>query len=298
MSASTSSAPLRSGHQPSRVKPLAALLATIRLLRDPQDTKQVFLLTDALRGRSGVAPFNRFYASPVGQKILAERRFLLAALSDRAALSALPEGSLGQRYLAFMAEENLSAEGLVEVGGENAQTYNSPNEAVRLFASRMRDMHDLYHILAGYGRDELGEVCVLAFSYPQQKIRSFRVIAGLGALHVRRLLRQAGLSPRGVLAAVREAARHGRQSAWLPGEDLEKMLGENLEKLRQRLNIPPPTTYREVINRVRQQTGVTSGPLSQMVASRIASGQKMPSRTLAGPTVRGRPAAGQSGRQS
>lgn len=272
MSASTASAPPpaapRAAHQPSRIKPVAALLAIFRLLRDPQDTRQVFLLTDALRGRSGIASFNRFYASPAGQKILAERRFLLASLADRAALAALPEGSLGRRYLAFMAEENLSAEGLVDVGGQNNRTYDSPDEAVRLFATRMRDMHDLYHVLAGYGRDELGEVCVLAFSYPQQKIRSFRVISTLGALHVRRLLRQAGLSPRGVLAAVREAARHGRQSAWLPGEDLEAMLAEDLEVLRQRLNIAPPRTYLDLISRVRQQTGVSAGPISEMVAAR------------------------------
>jgi ubiquinone biosynthesis protein COQ4 len=267
MSASTAPAP-RAAHQPSRIKPVAALLAIFRLLRDPQDTKQVFLLTDALRGRSGIASFNRFYASPIGQKILAERRFLLAALSDREALAAMPEGSLGRRYLAFMAEENLSAEGLVEVGGQNIRTYDAPDEAIRLFATRMRDMHDLYHVLAGYGRDELGEVCVLAFSYQQQKIRSFRVISSLGALRVRRLLQKAGLSPRGVLAAVREAARHGRQSAWLPGEDLEAMLAEDLEALRQRFNIAAPTIYRDLITRVRQQTGVSAGPFSEMALRR------------------------------
>jgi ubiquinone biosynthesis protein COQ4 len=254
--------------KPGRVKPLAALLAITRLLRNPQDTRQVFLLTEALRGRSGVAPFNRFYASPVGQQILAERRSLLAALSDRPKLAALPEGTLGRRYLAFMAEENLTAEGLVEVAGENARTYSSPDTAVRIFATRMRDMHDLYHVLAGYGRDELGEVCVLAFSYKQQKIRSFRVIAAFGALHVWRGLRRARISAGGIFAAVREASRHGAAASWLPGEDLETMLTEDLDILRQRLGILPPVIYQDVIARIRSESGIAIGPLSDFLGAR------------------------------
>jgi ubiquinone biosynthesis protein COQ4 len=256
--------------KPGRVKPIAALRAIIRLMRDPQDTKQVFLLTEALRGRSGVAPFQRFCASFVGQRVLTERRYLLHALSDRAALAALPEESLGRAYLSFRAAENLSAEGLVEVAGVNPRTYSSPDESVRIFATRMRDMHDLYHVLAGYGRDELGEVCVLAFSYPQQKIRSFLVISAFGALRVRRLIKAAGIDPSGVLAAVREASRHGREAAWLPGEDLEAMMTEDLQSLRRRLSIKSPVIYNQLIARGRNESGVETGLLKNWRKPRAA----------------------------
>jgi len=229
-----------------RIKPVKAALALVRLMRNSQDTRQVFLLTEALRGRSTRVMFQRFAASRVGAKVLAEQRSLLAALTDRDHLAALPEGTLGRRYLAFMAEEQLSAEGLVELGRQNVASLQ-PREDVRLYAGRMRDMHDLYHVLTGYGRDEVGELCVLAFSYPQQKIRSFRLISVMGMFNIMRRLRRAGEETRGVVAAIREAARYGRAAAWLPGEDLEAMLGEDLEVLRIRLNIAAPRHYQDFI---------------------------------------------------
>jgi ubiquinone biosynthesis protein COQ4 len=244
-----------------RIKPIAAAVALFRLMRDPQDTSQVFRLTEALRGKSTRIMFQRFAASPMGAKILAERRSLLAALTNREALAALPSGSLGRCYLDFMAEENLTAEGLVELAAQNLKAMPSADEGLRLYASRMRDMHDLYHVLTGYGRDELGEVCVLAFSYPQQKIRSFKVISTLGTLNIWRRLRASGVNAKGVGAAFREAARNGRNAAWLPGEDLEAMLPVDVQLLRKRLKIPAPVMYTQIIARLRCDTGTVSGPL-------------------------------------
>lgn len=247
--------------RPERIRPIAALLAVMRLLRDPQDTRQVFLLTQALRGRAARKAYLRFANSPAGARILAARRRLIDTLSNRARLAALPEGSFGREYLSFMAQEQLTAEGLVELAEQNLNLPASAGENVRLYTARMRDLHDLYHVLTGYGRDELGEVCVLAFSYPQQRIRSFWVISRLGGLHVWRGLRKAGLGGRGVLGAVGEAARHGARAAWLPGEDIEALLAENLETLRMRLNIPVPAMYLDVMARIRRETGIFSGPL-------------------------------------
>jgi len=248
-----------------RIKPIAALLALYRLMRDPQDTGQVFRLTEALRGRSTRNSFERFAATPMGQTILSEQRSLLAALSDHAGLAALPEGTLGRRYLAFMAEENLSAEGLVDLAKQNLKMPPTSDDGISLYAARMRDMHDLYHVLSGYGRDELGEICVLAFSFPQQKIRSFWVISRLGMLNIARRLRSAGISGHGVITAAREAARHGAEAAWLPAADLEAMLREDLTALRARLNIKPPASYHAVIERLTRNSGVNSFTIKDLI---------------------------------
>ena len=37
-------------------------------------------------------------------------------------------------------------------------------------------MHDLWHVTTGYGRDALGELSLLAFTYAQEKIE------GIGAI--------------------------------------------------------------------------------------------------------------------
>ena len=85
-----------------RIRPIAALKALRALLRDPEDTKQVFLVTEALNGNSGMRAFERFKRTEVGQKVLGEKRNLLDRLCDQASLAKLPPGTLGRDYYEFM----------------------------------------------------------------------------------------------------------------------------------------------------------------------------------------------------
>jgi ubiquinone biosynthesis protein COQ4 len=250
-----------STYKPPRIQPIAAARALKNLLNDPQDTRQVALLTSALRGRSGQIQFQKFKSSPVGARILAEKRRLADTLDDHAFLATLPENTLGRRYLAFMAEENLSARGLKDVTAEATTNLNLADENVQIFADRTRDLHDLYHVIAGYGRDEIGEICVLAFSYPQQRLRSYAVIAVFGALNFASLLARHRIAGRGVFAAVRQAYRNGKTAAWLPGQDIESLLAEDLDILRQRLNIPAPDKYQALVASIRAKTQWRGGPI-------------------------------------
>ena len=43
--------------------------------------------------------------------------------------------------------------------------YRSLDE--RWMGERLRDIHDLFHVITGYGRDALGELCLLAFTNAQ-----------------------------------------------------------------------------------------------------------------------------------
>src|SRR5271168_3988197 len=94
----------------TRLHPIAAFRAMRNLTRDKEDTRQVFLLNNALRGKTTLRQFARFRQSETGRAVLAEHRSLLDRLNDRAALAALPAGTLGRAYYDFMAAENLSAE--------------------------------------------------------------------------------------------------------------------------------------------------------------------------------------------
>src|SRR4029077_10378536 len=74
----------------TRRHPVAAYRAMRNLLRDREDTRQVFLLIDALRGKTTLRQLARFRATEFGRIALAERRRLFDRLEDRAALKALP----------------------------------------------------------------------------------------------------------------------------------------------------------------------------------------------------------------
>src|SRR3546814_16494227 len=93
--------------------------------------------------------------------------YLPALLDDHDALRRLPEGSVGRVYVDFMEREGLTAQGLVDESLKFRRGKPSHDDMLELYGNRLRATHDLFHILTGYGRDALGEQCVLAFSYSQ-----------------------------------------------------------------------------------------------------------------------------------
>lgn len=231
------------------------------LRRDPQDTRQVFLLTEAIKGRSPFKLLARFRADPMGAERLRERRTLLATLNRTEWLQSLPEGSFGKVYHDFLAEEQLTAQGLVDLSMSTGTAIPDDGSDRHYIGRRLRDMHDLFHVLCGYGRDELGEVCVLAFSYPHQYTRGFAVIASLGAFVLQRRLKVPG-----VLGAAFQAWRHGRAAAWLPVQPLEALLPRDLHELRRELRILPPTRYLAVIDRLRARGKPIAQPPGRALA--------------------------------
>jgi ubiquinone biosynthesis protein COQ4 len=222
----------------TRLHPLEAVKAVRRLLANPDQTREVFVILRAMRGRSGIRLFRRFQQSAMGARILAERRSLLETLSDRPALAAMPAGSLGHDYQRFMAAEDLSAAGLL---APSQSWDDEPVPAdVKLFRERMRDMHDLTHVLTGYGRDPLGELCLLAFTYSHTGNLGMALIVLMGFLQI---------NSWPVRRAVLEAWRHGRSArCWFADMDWEALLPQPLDQLRQRFDLIAPARYRAAMS--------------------------------------------------
>lgn len=225
-------------------RPLVALRAVRALLKDPEDTGKVFVAIRAMSGPSDARNFQRFEASEMGRTILAERRSLIDLLNDRDALARMPEGSLGRRYLNFVQGENLTADGLVAASEEPGEREEF-TDAQRLYSDRIRDMHDLWHVTAGYGRDGLGELSLLAFSYAQLGNLGIAMIIWFGARAGSKDYPKAG-----VWRAVREGYRLGRRATWWAAEDWEALLPLPIEEVRRRLGAEKPLAYREAVARV------------------------------------------------
>jgi len=228
-----------------RLQPIAALRAVRKLMNNGEDTQQVFLLIEALRGKTTLRQFARFCRTDTGRAVLGENRRLLDRLNDRSSLAALPAGSLGRAYYDFMATENLSAEGLVEM---SKITRPPASDDVTLFRERNREMHDLLHVVTGYGRDPLGEACLVAFSFAQTGLKGFAVIAIYAA---RKIARARPDLP--VRRAVFEGYRYGRGAGWLPGADWEALLDQPVEAIRARFAVKPPTHYRTILAALRNR---------------------------------------------
>ena len=141
-----------------------------------------------------------------------------------------------------MEATGYSAAGLADISNIDALDENVQHP-YEWYKRRLRDVHDIWHVLTGYSPDEpLDESCLVAFSYGQTKGLGWAVIAVLSVLS-RLKVENGGLQ----IAAIWEAFRNGRKAKWLPGEDYEKLLAEPLDAARERLNIQAPTrlnTYR------------------------------------------------------
>ena len=120
-----------------------------------------------------------------------------------------------------------------------------------LFVRRLRDSHDLWHVATGYGRDGLGEVCLLAFTNAQTRNFGLGLIAIAGAIKFSREAK----TRVPVFAALREARRMGKEAAWLPASDMEALLPRRLDEVRSVLKLRPPSIYRAVPAEVKDAFG-------------------------------------------
>jgi ubiquinone biosynthesis protein COQ4 len=229
-----------------RRRPLQAVKALSRLIRNPEETAEVFVIMRALSGDALARGCARFEKTGVGRSLIESGRDIVPVLSDRAALARLPEGSLGRAYLALVERAGITADGLVMASEESAAEYEALTPTQGLYARRLRDTHDLWHTVTGYGTDPFGEVCVVAFSYAQTRNLGFAAIAAIGALKIARENR----NPR-VFGAVWRAYRDGKRATWLPAVEWERLLAMPLAEVRARLGNVAPTRYEALRNVVR-----------------------------------------------
>ena len=241
MATKTMDAPLTAGAPPSRRVAVVKVFGALRrLMRDPDDTAQVFEIMRTLNRPSTRKGYLRLIARPEGARLAYERTELAARLMDADWLARFAPGTLGAAYHDFVTREGLSADGLATVSKQGLQAHEiDVPDPIAWYGRRIRDTHDLWHMLTGYGRDPLGEACLVAFSYSQTRGRGWLVIA-LGALA------KGGIVP-GARAAIVEGFRRGRRAEWLPGFDFEALMAMPIEAARTTLGITPPHAYDKVI---------------------------------------------------
>ena len=231
------------------------------LVANPDETEQAFETISALSGRDFERLFQRFVADPGGRALYLARPSLLATLSDRVALRALPAGSFGHEYAAFMDAAGLDAQGLVDAEhkSEAATKLDGIDPDREWFGDRLRDMHDLWHVLSGYGRDEAGEAANLAFSFAQTPFRGIALI--LFGIVVNSP--PEGMRRRVWLRYLYRAWKRGRGTAWLPAVCYERLLARPLEEVRRMLRIQPARQVHPegiiVASAFGQGVGMTAG---------------------------------------
>jgi ubiquinone biosynthesis protein COQ4 len=84
-----------------------------------------------------------------GRRLLAERPRLNARTVSLATMAAYPPESLGRAYAAYFDANSITPFDPPLLPVETHQDY---------MATRMREAHDVFHVVTGYGTDDLGEL--------------------------------------------------------------------------------------------------------------------------------------------
>jgi ubiquinone biosynthesis protein COQ4 len=211
--------------------------ALAALLRDPDDLPQVFTLIDAMSGTAPHRLLRGLRRRESGARLLRERPDIVPMLCDRAALRALPEGTLGRAYLAFVESEGISPEGIRDASVEGeAHGFERP-DSFKYLHQRMRDTHDIWHAATGYKGDVVGELGLLAFTLAQNWNTAVAMIIVAGVLK--------GLG-RGKTGLIADGFRRGRAAEWLPAAEWEALLPLPLTEVRKRLKLGPAPVYTPV----------------------------------------------------
>lgn len=194
------------------------------LFADPSDTTRVFVLGLVVSRRSYPELLARITLDDRGARLLRERPSIDRAHVDFDRLRALPATTLGGAYARYLETNHLDPD-----------LFQAPPglpEVPSFIAKRMRQVHDLWHVLTGYDTDVSGEVALQAFTWAQTDSPSSAILAIGGLLRF-------GLADRGLFVRVVDAYRRGRRAEFLPPLWLEEMWDRPLDELRAELGIVP-----------------------------------------------------------
>jgi ubiquinone biosynthesis protein COQ4 len=200
--------------------------ALTKVLSNPNDTGQVLELVGVLNsGRSSRRRTERFFETPAGKKLWDERRAIDSRTIDIDALAALPEGTLGRAYATFLRSRGLTPE---VFDGPPARIADPKRSYL---VQRMRQTHDLWHVVTGCETDPAGEVALQAFTFAQTRAPGSAILAAAGAL---RALRTAPAVLRDVVALY----RLGTRARSLPTFAWEDHWATPLAEVRTMLGLP------------------------------------------------------------
>jgi ubiquinone biosynthesis protein COQ4 len=209
---------------PDRHRFAVAAGALWDLARDPGRLDRVFDLGVALNAGRMPRMIEKLENDDAGRRLLAEQPAIDSAHVDFDALARLPDGTLGREYVRFLRDNGITPD-----------VFQRPPVAdprAAYLMQRIRQTHDLWHVLTGYTPDVRGEIILQAFTYAQLRAPSALMLTLLGLVRHR---------SRGLWRAVKAGYRRGRATKPLALFRWETRWATPVEELRRELNCSPPT---------------------------------------------------------
>ncbi|MCT0224226.1 Coq4 family protein [Synechococcus sp. CS-1328] len=144
-------------HRRHQIHYLRTLSGVVGMIRNPEGTESVFDIEDGLLYAGAMDSFQERVSGLPGVSELMEARYLAPPL-DVEALIQLPEESLGYAVARHIVDH-----------GFDPDYYRKVDVVTDLdwILMRMRQSHDIWHVVTGLGTDRVGEIALKAFELAQ-----------------------------------------------------------------------------------------------------------------------------------
>jgi ubiquinone biosynthesis protein COQ4 len=208
---------------PKRARTIVSTLG--KLARDPGRLDQVLVLAQTVNLPAVARAIGRIDELPAGHALLEEQPRIDRDHVDFAALKQLPDGTLGREYVRFLEDNGITPDVFAEL-----PDVGDPRAAYLML--RMRQTHDLWHVLTGYQPDVRGEILLQAFTFSQTRAPSALIIALFGTVRWAFKWPNQG-------KALRDAFHRGKRTGFLPTFRWEEQWATPVSELREQLHCPP-----------------------------------------------------------
>jgi ubiquinone biosynthesis protein Coq4 len=210
---------------PPLTKMVKPLYFFFRLARDPRELDRVFQMRDsATDPKMMTAVMNRLRREPGVEAAFAKRARLGAF--TLAELRALPEGSLGRAYGAFMEKNGLTPEAIPHVEDDGGPEY---------MRAHLYETHDLWHVVTGFGPDPAGEAGLQAVYAAQ--LPGMLPAALVSALLLNAAIERSSVKTKERFDAVARGWELGQRAKMLFGYPWRERFATPLEDVRRELGI-------------------------------------------------------------
>ncbi len=148
------------------------LKGMVGMLRDPEHTASVFDIEDGLKGLAAPQNMVKYVRQDPGVSKMIEDRWL-APLPNIQELAQLPQGSLGWCFAHHLIEHGFDPDYYRTIDTQTDIDY---------VLMRMRQTHDLWHVLTGIDTSRIGEISLKAFELAQTRRPMAAVITTGGVM--------------------------------------------------------------------------------------------------------------------
>jgi ubiquinone biosynthesis protein COQ4 len=204
----------------------------------PEDVALGARIFFAVGGHDEGPTYRRMLRTPAGKELAHNRTGYPKIFTDYDRLRTLPEGTLGREYVRQLDERDIHPVGIIKATAPAYEGIDfTPDHAYA--RDRLRDIHDLFHALTGYGIDMNGEGALAAFTFAQAGNKGWAMLAFINLL--------TGFST-GRLDGARVLLKgylRGRRARYIIAEnDWDRLFQLPIEQARAELGIPPFEPYR------------------------------------------------------